>query len=132
MTQELCALLASVGLLFAVLMAQGALVPAVHGLRWGLGPRDDARPPSVAQGRFNRIVANSIEALAMFAPLVIIAHLAEVSTHVTRLGAALFVIGRFGFAIAYAAGVPVVRSLFWGVGLLGTLMIALDVVRFAP
>lgn len=129
MTIELQSLLGAAFILFALLSVQGTLAPATHGLRWGLGPRDEARTPSVLQGRMNRIVANHMEGMAMFAPLVIVAHLSGVSTPLTQSGAALFVVSRALFAIVYAFGIPVLRSLVWGASVAGLVMIAVETAR---
>ena len=129
MTIELQSLLGAAFILFALLAVQGTLVPLAHGVRWGLGPRDEPRSPSVLQGRMNRIVANHLEGMAMFAPLVLVAHLAGVSTPLTQSGAALFVISRALFAVVYAFGIPVLRSLVWGVSVAGLAMIGAEVAR---
>jgi uncharacterized MAPEG superfamily protein len=129
MTIESQLLLGAAFILFALLSIQGTLAPLTHGLRWGLGPRDEARTPSVLQGRMNRIVANHLEGLAMFAPLILVAHLAGVSTPLTQSGAALFVVSRALFAVVYAFGIPVLRSLVWGASVAGLIMIAAEVVR---
>lgn len=130
MTTELAALLANAGILLVLLFIQGGLVPVTHGFKWGLGPRDQPRDPSILQGRLHRIVANHIEGMAMFAPLILIAHLAGISTALTATGAIIFVVGRTAFAAIYMAGVPVLRSLVWGGAMVGLFMVAFDVVRF--
>jgi len=132
MTVELAALFGASLLLLVLLMVQGALTPAVQGFAWGLGARDEPRERSVLQRRFDRIVANQIEALAVFAGLVVVATLAGVSTPATEAGAVLFLAGRVGFAAVYAAGLPYVRSLLWGIATLGLLMIAWAVATAAP
>lgn len=129
MTIELQSLLGAAFILFALLAVQGTLAPLAHGLRWGLGPRDEAQTPTVLQGRITRIVANHLEGMAMFTPLIFIAHLAGVSTPMTQLGAELFVIARAAFAVVYALGIPVLRSLIWGVSVAGLLMIAAEIAQ---
>jgi len=123
MTVELQALALNSALLFVLLALQGSLVPLNQGLRWGLGPRDEPRPASALQGRMARLVANHLEGLAVFAPLVLVAHLAGIATPATEAGAVLYVGARAGVAIAYAAGIPVLRSVFWGAGVVGLVMI---------
>lgn len=128
MSIELQSLFGVVGVLLLLLMVQGGLVPAIHGFKWGLGPRDEPRPPTMLQGRMNRIIANHIEGLAMFAPLVLIAHLAGISTPLTQWGAVIFLIARIAFAAIYLVGVPVLRSATWGVALTGLVMVAIPVI----
>ena len=129
MTFELLSLVGVVGVLFLLLMFQGALVPLHHGFGWGLGSRDDARQLTVMQGRARRTIANHLEGMAMFAPLVIILHLADISTSVTVWGAGLFLVSRIGFALMYLGGVPVLRSVFWGASIAGLLMIAFPLIK---
>ena len=131
MTFELLALVGVVGILFLILMYQGALVPLNQGFGWGLGSRDLQCDKTVSQGRAARTVANHLEATAMFAPLIIVAHLADVSTTVTVWGAGLFLASRAAFACLYLAGVPVLRSVAWGISIIGLLMIAAELVRAA-
>ncbi len=113
--------------LLALLFVQGGLAPAIHGFKWGLGPRDEPRDPSVLQGRMSRIVANHLEGMAMFIPLVLIVELAGLSSALTAAGALIFAAARVAFALVYAAGIPVLRSAMWGVALLGLGMIGFAV-----
>ena len=87
MAFELTALLGVVGILFLLLVFQGALVPINHGFGWGLGSRDAQQELSVMQGRARRTVANHMEGLALFLPLIIVAQLADISTPMTVWGA---------------------------------------------
>lgn len=117
--------------LLGLLFIQGGLAPAIHGFKWGLGPRDEPRDPTVLQGRMARIVANHIEGMAMFIPLVLIVELAGLSSGLTAAGALVFAAARVAFALVYAAGVPVLRSTLWGVALLGLGMIGYAVAAAA-
>ena len=128
MTIELQALLWATTILFVLLAVQGALVPITQGFGWGLGARDEPRAYSALQGRMKRTVANHIEGLVIFASLVLIAHLAGISSSSTQTGAMVFVAARIAFAGAYILGVPVLRSAVWGVSVLGLLMIAVEVI----
>lgn len=123
MTYELKILVWVVALLFALLSYQGALVPINHGFKWGLGSRDEPRTPTVSQERARRTIANHLEGMAMFVPLILAAHLAGISNEATVWGAGLFLAGRVAFAICYLAGIPMLRSLSWGVSIVGLAMI---------
>lgn len=127
MSIELQALFGTTVLMFLIVSLQGTLAPATHGFKWGLGPRDEPRTPSVLQGRVNRIAANHMESMLMFAPLVIIAHFYGVSTGLTQLGAGLYFIGRLMFLVVYLLGAPVLRSVVWGVGMTGTILVGVAV-----
>lgn len=116
-------------LLLVLVSVQGATVPVVQGFAWGLGPRDAPRERTRFQRRMDRVVANHIESLAIFAGLVTVGQLAGISTEGTQAGAALFLAARIAFAALYAAGVPYLRSLAWGAGTLGLLVLAAEILR---
>jgi len=99
--------------------------------KWGLGARDEAREGSVFTGRARRTVSNQIEAMAVFAPLVLVAHVVEVSNELTVWGAGLFLGARVLYVPLYLLGVPYLRTLVWGAGLAGTGMIAYAVLTAA-
>ena len=128
MTIELQMLFGAAAMLLVLLALQGALVPIHQGFGWGLGVRDEPRDISRFQGRMKRIVANHIEGMAVFAILVLVAHLASISSGLTETGAVLFLLSRIGFTVVYMVGLPVVRSLVWGVGVLGLVLIGIETV----
>jgi uncharacterized MAPEG superfamily protein len=68
---------------------------------------------------------NYRENLWFFAPLVLIAALTNVSNEWTVLGARLFFYSRVAHAVIYMAGWPMIRPLFWFVGVVGCGMIFL-------
>jgi len=129
MSIELQALFGAAVIMLALVLVQGALIPATYGFKWGLGPRDEPREPTALLGRMKRIVANHVEAMAVFVPLILIAYFAEISTPLTQWGAILFVAARAAFAVIYAMGIPVLRSAAWGAGLIGLLMIGFELLR---
>ena len=131
MTFELQMLFASAVVLIVLLAVQGMLTPLTHGFAYGLGARDQVKDPSVLQGRLNRVVANTIEGMALFGTLIVTAHLAGVSSSLTQFGAGLFVAARIGYAVVYAAGIPVLRTAVWSVGTLGLFLIAWEIARIA-
>lgn len=124
MTVELTMLLYSTLLLLVLIgipaveaiLKNGALVQA--------GSRDDMPEPTLFNKRATRLSNNMIENLALFAPLVLIANVAEISTGTTVLGAQIFFFARVIHAIIYLAGLPMIRPVFWMAGVVGTLMIA--------
>lgn len=74
--------------------------------------------------RARRAHANAIENLAVFAPLVLIAAIAGVSTPATVLAAQLYLAARLVHYLVYAAGIPVVRTLAFLTGFGATLVFA--------
>ena len=125
---ELQMVLGTVLSLFVLLMFQGALVPLNQGFGWGLGSRDSKQEYTAMQGRTTRTIANHIEGMLLFIPLVAIVELAGLSSTLTALGAGIYLAGRIAFAPIYLIGVPYLRSLAWGVAVLGIMLVGFEVV----
>jgi uncharacterized MAPEG superfamily protein len=91
-----------------------------YGLGWNMGARDAALPPPVPlAGRLMRAQANYFETFPIVAALLLADGLADLSGPLGRTGAALWLGARILYLPLYAAGVPVVRTIVWGVALLG-------------
>lgn len=86
------------------------------------GPGYPVDPPWVDRAR--RAHLNAIENLAVFAPLVLIAAIVEVSTPATVWSARVYVAARLVHYAIYTAGIPVIRTLAFLAGSCATLMIA--------
>ncbi|MEO1013848.1 MAG: MAPEG family protein [Pseudomonadota bacterium] len=95
-----------------------------------LGPRDDFTPEGVGLLRARRAQANFTEAMIMFAPLALVAGATGSGGGIAAIGGAVFVISRAVYLVVYVAGVAVVRSLAWMVGVLGTAMVFWAVAPF--
>ena len=124
MTFELSALFLATLILAVPIAVQGAATTIAHGFAWGFSSRNEPREPSAVQARAGRVVANHLESMAFFAPMVLIAQFAGVSTTLTVWGAGLFLAARAAYAVVYLIGVPVLRSLLWFIGAVGWGMIA--------
>jgi uncharacterized MAPEG superfamily protein len=74
--------------------------------------------------RARRAHLNAIENLAVFAPLVLVAAIVEVSTKATVLSAQIYVAARLAHYVIYTAGIPVVRTIAFLVGAIATVAIA--------
>jgi uncharacterized MAPEG superfamily protein len=122
MSVELTMLAYAAGLLLVLVLIQATVGVRAQGLMPMAGPRDNLPEPKPFQARTKRVVDNHREGLTIFAPLVLIAAAAHISTHTTVLAAQLFFYGRLAHAVLYLAGVPLVRPLAWGVGIAGTVM----------
>ena len=125
MSIELRLLAYSVALLFVLILVQASAAVKAQDGKALAGNRDDLKPPGVMEGRTRRILYNHIEAMAMFAPLVLIAATSNVSNDATVLAARLFFYSRVIFAIVYFVGIPYLRTLVWLVGTAGTIMMFL-------
>jgi uncharacterized MAPEG superfamily protein len=129
MTLELWILVAAIvlGLLHILLQAHSANVE--RGLRWNVGPRDDAPPPLTAQaGRLERALKNYLETFPLFAAVVLVAAAIDASNMFTQIGAAFYLGGRVVYIPLYAFGVPVIRSLAWNIATLGIILILTGIV----
>ncbi|HAH09093.1 MAG TPA: hypothetical protein DCL54_02340 [Alphaproteobacteria bacterium] len=123
MTIELTMLALSVALLFVLILIQSSAGTAAQGVDVMAGHRDNMKPMTPWQARTKRLVDNHREGLALFAPLVLIAAVSQISTTWTVLGAQLFFFSRVAHAVIYLAGWPWVRPVAWLVGIIGTVMI---------
>jgi uncharacterized MAPEG superfamily protein len=128
MSVELTMLLYSALLALALpgVQAVGALIAVPFGQLMGNREHFPELPGWI--GRANRAHRNMLENLAPFAAIVLVAQTVNVHNAITSAGALIFFIARVVHAVVYLAGIPVVRTLAYGAGVAGTLMIALQLV----
>jgi uncharacterized MAPEG superfamily protein len=115
-----------VALLFVLILVQASASTLAHGPATMAGNRDDLGPPKPFEGRARRTLYNHIEAMALFAPLVLIVAVQEAWTPMTELGARLFFYGRVAHAGVYLIGIPYLRTLVWLVSMAGVALIFLS------
>jgi uncharacterized MAPEG superfamily protein len=103
-----------------------------HGVMRAIGnPGPDYPSDAPWIDRARRAHINAIENLAVFAPLVLVGAIVEVSTRATVLSAQVYVAVRLAHYVIYAAGIPVVRTLLFLAGACATLVIALALLQGA-
>ncbi|NRB03831.1 MAG: MAPEG family protein [Rhodobacteraceae bacterium] len=85
--------------------------------------RDDLPDLTGIAGRLLRAVNNSIVAMALFAPAVLILEVKGIHTAQTLLAAQVFLIARIAYVPIYAFGIPWLRTLVWITGFLATLLL---------
>ncbi len=103
---------------------------AETGMAYNLGARDTEAPPmGPMAGRLQRAQSNLLETLPIFAAAVLVAHVAGREGDLTLWGCYAYIAGRVLFVPLYAFGVPVVRSLAWGVSIAGIVMILVAILR---
>ncbi len=73
--------------------------------------------------RAQRAHLNMLENLAVFATVVLVAHVAGRADETTALGAALFFWGRLAYALIYLAGLPWLRTAAWAVSVAGIVLV---------
>ena len=124
MTTELILLGWTLVLALVQIMLTAAFRTQETGLVYNMGPRDAAAPPMrPVTARLQRAQANLFETLPLFAAAVLIAHVGGREGDLTLWGSYAYIIGRVLYVPLYAFGVPLVRSLAWGVSLAGIVMI---------
>jgi uncharacterized MAPEG superfamily protein len=131
MSVELTMLVYATALLILLVLIQATAGVLAQGLMPMANSRDNLPPPKPFQARTKRVVDNHREGLIMFAPLVLVAAVMQISTGATQLGAQLFFWARVAHAVLYLLGAPMVRPLAWAVGLVGTLMVLAGVLHLA-
>lgn len=108
-------------ILTLLLQATGALTQL--GIGYLLGSRDEGRTVEGMAARLERALSNSITAMVLFAPAVILIVITEKSSAQTVLAAQVFLIARVIYLPSYAFGIVGVRSLAWTAGLFCTALL---------
>ncbi|MEO7493696.1 MAG: MAPEG family protein [Massilia sp.] len=100
------------------------------GISYNMSARDKEAPPMrPVTARLQRAQANLFETLPLFAAAVLIAHVAGRTGGETLLGCQLYLGARVLYVPAYAAGVPVLRTLIWTASVVGLVMIIKAILR---
>ena len=124
MPVELKILAYSAVLLVIYILAATQLKTAQYGLKWNMGPRDEGvAAPNLMTGRLIRAQANFLETY----PIAIIALLGVViagrAGPATALGGWIWLGARVVYIPLYWLGVPVIRTICWGVSIVGLFMV---------
>ena len=135
-------LLALYGLWVIVTMvAQVSAAASQVGLAVLSSARDEMEPLDGVAGRLERALHNSVVALALVAPPVLVVALRAAEAPSENPGGIsitppgpdpailamqIFLVARILYVPIYAAGIPVLRTLVWGAGLLATLWLYLQ------
>ena len=123
MTTEALMLAATGGLVLLLTVIQGTRNVLVLGLPTAAGNQHDIASWTGWNDRLNRAIRNLIEAIAIFAPIVIAVQISGLNNETTAMGAQIFVIARIAHAVVYTLGVPWVRTAAWFVGVVGIIMV---------
>ena len=102
------------------------LVVLERGLPWATGPRDT--PGSSLgrlAGRMDRAWCNYRETFVYFAASVLAVTALGKTSASSALGAEIYLAARIVYVPLYAAGLPFVRTLVWGVSAAGIVMVLL-------
>jgi uncharacterized MAPEG superfamily protein len=125
MTLELSLLAWSVVLGLVQLMLASAAKTKAAGFKWAMGPRDEdpADEVSPLADRLRRAQNNFMETFPFFATAVLMATVLQSNGFLTALGCQLYFWARLVYVPLYAVGVPVLRTLVWGVSMAGILLV---------
>lgn len=109
---------------FVHLFLAAHLVTSERGIAWNTGARDHT-PPLTGRlaGRLDRAFANFKETFIFFAAAVLMAAALGRHNWETVWGAQAYLAGRIVYLPLYAMGVPVLRTLVWGVATAGIILI---------
>lgn len=121
---ELILLAWSVILFLVYLMTQAQLANKDRGLAWNAGARDgEPKPLSPMAARAERALQNFRESWPAFIAVVLIAVVSGRTGSWSQAGVWLWTLGRIAYLPLYVFGVPYIRTLAWGVSLLGILLV---------
>lgn len=107
-------------LVVLTIVAQSTATTLQFGLPYAASARDEGRSATGIAARLVRTVDNSIHAMALFAPAVLVVHLGGKSSEATVLASQVFLVARLLYVIVYPAGVPYLRTLVWVAGFAAT------------
>lgn len=110
-------------LLTLVLQATGALTQL--GIGYLMSARDEQRTAAGIAGRMDRALGNSITAMALFAPAVLLLITTEQTSSASMLSASVFLIARVVYLPCYAFGLVGLRTLAWAAGFVATVSLYL-------
>ena len=100
----------------------------VRGLIKAMGnPPTVSEPTSAWATRMSKAHTNAIENLVLFAPLVIIVHIAQLNSPLTAMATAIYFYARVAHFIIYSLGIPYLRTIVFAIGLAAQIALALAI-----
>jgi len=124
MTTEMQMLLWSIVLGLVYILAAATASAMRRGGAWAAGSRDEPVPPlSGVAGRIERAQRNFLETFPCFAAAVLAVAVLNRYNRTSELGAQLYFCGRVLYLPLYVSGIYLLRSLAWGVSLVGIVML---------
>ena len=114
---------ATIALALVNILWAGNVRTKQYGTEWNMGARDGDMPPlSPLAGRLLRAQANLYETLPLFIASLLGAAMLDRFGWKTEVGASLYFVGRLIYLPLYAAGIPKIRTLIFGVSLVGLIL----------
>jgi uncharacterized MAPEG superfamily protein len=101
---------------------------AVRGLMGAMAnPSPEDKPQSAWAQRMMAAHVNAVENLAVFAPLVLVAHALNIHSGATVFACALYFWSRLAHVAVYTSGIPVLRTLAFTGGFVGQAILVLAI-----
>lgn len=106
------------------LLIAASLATSQRGVKWNLSPRDEKQPELTGvAGRMDRAFKNFMETFPFFLAAIIIVQITQMQSSASSYGAMIYFWARLIYIPLYAAGIPVVRTMVWGLALVGIVMV---------
>ncbi|MCV2871577.1 MAPEG family protein [Defluviimonas sp. WL0050] len=93
------------------------------GMGYLMSARDEARTLTGITARLDRALSNSITAMALFAPAILILALKDGFSATTLTAAQAFLIARILYVPSYGLGITGIRTLLWLIGFAATVIL---------
>ncbi|MGB9365111.1 MAG: MAPEG family protein [Xanthobacteraceae bacterium] len=123
---ELTMLGLSVVLLIVQIFLQATTMTRELGRQYNVSARDEqTKPTGVVAGRAERALRNLLETYPAFVALTLALVVSNKTGSWGALGAQIWLAARIVHVSLYMAGVPRVRTVVWGIALLGLIMMLL-------
>jgi uncharacterized MAPEG superfamily protein len=104
---------------------------AMNGLMGTLaGGAPDSSTLSAWAQRAAKAHTNAIENLAIFAPIVLTAHVLNISNGATKTAVVVYFFARLAHYVVYAAGIPAARTLTFTAGWLAQIAVIASILRW--
>ena len=111
-------------LLFVHIFTATRFKTAQYGRTWNIGARDEPLPEAnPVSGRTMRAQANFLETFPIAIVALLGVAIAGKTSQWTALGGWIWLGARVVYLLLYAAGVPVIRTIVWTVGMVGLAMV---------
>ncbi len=127
MSIELTLLIWSAVLAMAYVLVQSTAYRLDYGILHAGSQRDNERPPNKWAARGERALRNFLETYAVFIALAVATELSGRSDGLTQWGSQIWFWARVGYLPAYFIDIPLMRSAFWLVSLVGLILMFVGV-----
>ena len=95
---------------------------AQEGNSYTVGARDEHRPATGLAGRMERALRNFLETFPIFAAVVLAVYATERSNQWSEIGAQVYFWARLAYLLAYAVGLPWIRTFIWQFATIGIVL----------